>query len=107
MTTEHRKEYQKLWHQKNRERRKSIYKARDKENYQWLQELKSTLCCSKCPENHIATLDFHHKDSSQKKFGIAHYAGFSRAHILLEIAKCDVICSNCHRKLHWEEKQAL
>jgi predicted HNH restriction endonuclease len=21
------------------------------------------------------------------------------------VQKCDVICSNCHRKLHWDEKQ--
>ncbi len=26
----------------------------------------------------------------------------SKERILKEIAKCDVLCRNCHAKLHWE-----
>ena len=72
----------------------------------WLFELKTTLKCSKCEENHIACIEFHHRDQTQKDFEISKAVakGFTKERILEEIAKCDVICSNCHRKLHWETK---
>ena len=31
---------------------------------------------------------------------------WSRGRLEAEIAKCDVLCANCHQKLHWEEKQS-
>ena len=72
----------------------------------WWIEYKSTLKCSKCPENHPGCLDFHHLDGTTKEFGIASRLGstYKREGILEEIDKCIVLCSNCHRKLHWEEK---
>jgi hypothetical protein len=70
----------------------------------WMNEIKSTLKCEKCGENHIATLDFHHINPNEKEFQIAQ-SYFSKEKILEEMKKCIVLCSNCHRKLHWEEKQ--
>jgi hypothetical protein len=32
------------------------------------------------------------------------HRNYSISKIKKEIKKCSVICSNCHRKLHWEEK---
>jgi hypothetical protein len=62
-----------------------------------------------CPENHPACLDFHHKNPKQKDFEIACAIrqGWTKPRILEEIEKCIVVCSNCHRKLHWLEKNAL
>jgi len=42
-------------------------------------------------------LDFDHRDSTQKSFTISKLNKISFANLLQEIAKCDLICSNCHR----------
>ena len=70
----------------------------------WLKEYKLSLACTQCGENHPGCLDFHHRDREQKDGPIAQAAwqGWSVARILAEMAKCDVLCSNCHRKLHYE-----
>ena len=70
----------------------------------WLNVKKSTLKCEICNENHISCLQFHHlKD---KKFTIGHAInlGYSIPKIEIEIAKCKVLCANCHFKLHWHER---
>ena len=45
-------------------------------------------------------MDFDHRPGEPKLFGIATYARFKPTVEALqaEIAKCDVICSNCHRE---------
>lgn len=61
--------------------------------------------CQQCGESHQACLEFHHRDPGQKEHDISAMvrAGkFSDEEILEEIAKCDVLCRNCHAKLHWE-----
>jgi hypothetical protein len=54
-----------------------------------------------CGEKHPAALDFHHTDPSTKKASVGSLNMDSIAAINAEIAKCIVLCSNCHRKLHW------
>lgn len=72
---------------------------------EWYRALKSTLGCSICGESHPACVEFHHTDPSKKEFSIAHGAGqaISKERVLREIEKCDILCANCHRKLHWKE----
>lgn len=62
--------------------------------------------CLMCSENHIACLDFHHRDPATKRFKInaAYERRYSKDTILKEIEKCDILCANCHRKLHFENK---
>jgi len=75
----------------------------------WLHNYKKTLKCTKCGENHPATLDFHHRDPKDKIGSIAHSSclGWGMKKLLKEIAKCDVLCANCHRKLHYKEPLPL
>ena len=70
----------------------------------WLTEYKATLFCTGCGESHPATLDFHHTDPATKErsLGDAVRYAWSRRKVLAEIAKCEVLCANCHRKLHWQ-----
>lgn len=67
-----------------------------------IREIKSLLVCELCGENTIECLDFHHRDPDQKERSIANAAnrGWSVERIQKEMAKCSVLCANCHRKLH-------
>ena len=69
-------------------------------------EIKSSLKCARCPENHPAALDFHHHDPSTKELGVSAmvHSGWHIDRIKEEIAKCEVLCANCHRKHHWDER---
>lgn len=44
-----------------------------------------------------------HLDPSAKEGLVGQMAnqGLSEEHLLAEIAKCAVLCENCHRKEHW------
>lgn len=102
------KAYHKLASARHYQENKEAYKERDRrrkeEVRQWLLEYKRQLKCSKCDESYPACLEFHHRDPSQKDIGIAEAISnrWSPTRILTEIAKCDVLCSNCHHKVHWE-----
>jgi predicted HNH restriction endonuclease len=58
--------------------------------------------CQVCGyERCIEALEFHHLDPSQKDFGIS-YKGYTRSweKVKEEIAKCILLCANCHREAH-------
>jgi hypothetical protein len=79
--------------------------ARIRAKERW-QGFKSTLACVKCGENHPATLDFHHVIKENKKnVNKLLTNGAYRAARKEVTEKCIVLCSNCHRKLHYEERQ--
>ena len=69
----------------------------------WFHDLKKGLKCSLCPETFWASLDFHHRDPKTKTQNVSRMVrdGWSKARILIEIAKCDVLCKNCHAKEEW------
>ena len=70
------------------------------------REFKETLTCTRCPENHPAALDFHHTDGDKSfTIGNAVASGWGWDTLMAEVAKCIVLCSNCHRKHHWNERQ--
>ena len=63
--------------------------------------------CVKCGETHPACLDFHHRAGKEDKLGnIGEIRRFATEKLLTEIAKCDVLCANCHRKHHHDERAA-
>jgi hypothetical protein len=76
------------------------------ERAEWFYEYKKTLKCERCPENHPACLAFHHPDPLQKDMSVSNLvrSGYSKEKILEEMAKCQVLCANCHHKLHWQER---
>ncbi len=54
--------------------------------------------CVDCGETDPLVLEFDHR-ASDKAFNIGHALPYRAwAAILAEIAKCDVVCANCHRR---------
>lgn len=100
------KAYRRKWYHQNKDRQIERQNKRRKDIGTWFKELKSTLSCQNCGENHPACLDFHHRNPEEKDFIVATMVGgtWGKKRILEEISKCDVLCANCHRKLHYEER---
>lgn len=85
------------------ERRKAVQDMRDRRRNE-IQQYKKSIGCCMCGESDPACLDFHHLDSEEKEFEIAQLT-LSKAKMEEEIKKCVVICSNCHRKVHFYHQE--
>lgn len=102
---EYQREYKRRWYRLNKAAHIRYVRNRDGRMQEWFREYKKTLACEVCGENHPACLDFHHVDPREKKFSVStRHDRPSMKALLAEIAKCRVLCSNCHRKEHWEER---
>jgi hypothetical protein len=73
-------------------------KVRYKENRALIDGIKLSSGCIDCGyRSHPAALEFDHLPGCEKKDTLARLAGVkSRQRILDEIAKCEVVCANCH-----------
>jgi hypothetical protein len=81
---------------------KDKYIAAGIKGRKWFMDYKRGLECSKCGFNHPAALDFHHRDPETKSLRLESIAMVKKNEkvIMEEIAKCDVLCANCHRLEH-------
>ncbi len=49
----------------------------------------------------LSALEFHHVDPSKKLFGINETTAVKARHkVFAELAKCVLVCANCHREIH-------
>ena len=60
--------------------------------------------CGYCA--HEVALDFDHIDPSTKSFELSYIWGNSHEFIAKEVAKCQLLCANCHRVKTFEDRQA-
>lgn len=60
--------------------------------------------CVNCEVSDYDVLTFHHRDQNTKKFNLCQSWQKSWNVIKEEIEKCDLLCANCHMKLHRKEK---
>lgn len=73
-------------------------------------EYKRDQCqCRRCGEGDPACLEFHHRDPDDKERAIGELItyGAGPEKLEAEIAKCDVLCANCHRKEHYTVPDAV
>ena len=82
---------------------RSVRKKEDKKRYidTAMAALGMELKCSKCGYNEYReALEFHHTEPSNKMFNIADAHKHSAASLLVEMAKCEILCCNCHQIHH-------
>ncbi len=101
---EYMRNYQKSWHQKNKAQRLAHAHERKEQMRLFYNQLKESLECAQCGESHPATLQFHHRNPQKKDFNLSEAVrqGYGVERIKREIAKCTVLCANCHAKIHYE-----
>ena len=95
------KEYDAEWYQANKERRQA--KVRDDRYAQaaWLDSLKDGNPCADCGRTYPPyVMEWHHLPGTIKRLVLADVrrAAHSRKRILAELAKCELVCANCHRE---------
>lgn len=57
--------------------------------------------CERCGYNSSRNaLQWHHKDPSEKEFGISSRRGLPLDKLREETAKCELLCANCHVEVH-------
>lgn len=87
----------------NHQEERLLYRSKKvKEKRQYIQDYKLSKGCSICGYNKCASaLDFHH-ENNDKGFDIGKIIGGdpSFEKLKVEMDKCTVLCSNCHRELH-------
>lgn len=63
-------------------------------------------CCERCGYNkYIGALEFHHLDPTKKDFNVSkkgHCSSWEK--VKKELDKCILVCANCHREVHEEER---
>ena len=95
---------------KNRRKCLDAIKRNRLEMSNMVSEYKTSRGCSLCGEKHPGCLVFHHRNPEDKEDSISHalsYHGWGKKKLINEMEKCDILCANCHRKLHWEERNGV
>lgn len=67
-------------------------------NRKWVYDYLLAHPCEYCGESDPACLEFDHIDPSTKEYNVSRMAHTSMELLLKEMAKCRILCANCHRK---------
>lgn len=62
--------------------------------------------CERCGYDEcVAALQFHHRDPNTKEFTISGRS-WSLERLRPEVAKCDLLCANCHAEVEWNARHS-
>jgi hypothetical protein len=100
------KYHKEVWYPSHKEERIKRSREQKRKIREWYRAYKSTLQCVDCGQDHPATLEFHHLDPALKDVEVSRLIEESTSLRRLkdEMAKCVVLCANCHRIRHWNER---
>lgn len=85
----------------DKEKQVGRVRERAKKLSEMFQQWKAQQKCSVCCESDTECLDLHHINPAEKEGSLGRLSEFgSWTAIEVEIAKCVVLCANCHRRVH-------
>ena len=88
---------QRQWHLLHKERTK----VQRKQRQEWVRKQKEKPCLDCGTQYPYYVMQFDHREGTNKSFKIARSKlGFKK--LEAEIAKCDVVCANCHAERTWQ-----
>ena len=96
--------YSKMHYKKNIEKYKEKAREHNKRyihrGRMFLRELKMSNACVECSESHPDILEFDHIEPNNKDTDVSYMSqhAYCLETIEKEIAKCVLLCANCHRK---------
>ena len=86
--------------------RNAWFRTRYKKTRLFVQEYKVKQGCKDCGYNTChAALEFDHIDNTNKTINVSKLVGSSIRAVMKEIAKCEVVCSNCHSIRTWNRRK--
>jgi hypothetical protein len=95
---ERRRKAQREWYARNRKTERAKRKARAEEIRKAVRELKSSTPCADCKRKYPHyVMDFDHVRGKKAHNISALMRNSPTPRVWVEIAKCEVVCSNCHR----------
>ena len=81
---------------------------RDKRNEgirEFILSIKAKTPCADCGQIfHHYAMDFDHLPQYEKSFEISNALNVSRERLVAELAKCELVCANCHRVRTWAQQ---
>ena len=89
------------------ERKRGRWHRRRREQMELLRRLRE-LPCAGCGSSYpICVMEFDHRVGVEKKGLVSQMAGRVKIRTLLEeIAKCDIVCANCHRDRSYQRRSS-
>lgn len=75
----------------------SEVRARKQRLQDYIWSVKNNSQCKDCGESNPIVLEFDHIGDKEFNISAAVTRGLSQTRIAAEIAKCEVVCANCHR----------
>ncbi len=90
--------YNVRYYRENRNRELARVRRRALKDIEVLHQLKQLPCADSGERFASEAMDLDHRNPESKEFDVLKRAGsVSRTRLLAEVAKCDVVCANCHR----------
>lgn len=109
-TAEQRRRWNRRYYEEGgKERIQALNKKNRQRNKDYVQALKEALPCTDCGNHfpHFSMQYDHTGDDKIAAISIMVLAGSSIKRLDEEIAKCDLVCANCHLARTWTRTHAL
>lgn len=96
-----RSRYYKLWYKQNRKREIARIKKNQRSLKKLIRKSKEKPCADCGIQYPYYVMQFDHVRGKKMNMLSTMHLRFGRLQILKEIAKCDVVCANCHAERTW------